>query len=158
VISLSSILPVLFPLLILVLIIWFVTSAVHRKAYLQAFVIFCVPVLLGVLLLPCFFAGRAQAQVAACESNMRMISSALEEYRSHNNNVYPESLNQLVPVYLKELPRCPTSNQIYAYEIVKNQKSEISGFVVKCPRPDRHIRGEIRALYYSSENGLQIVR
>ena len=41
-----------------------------------------------------------------CQSNLKNLGTALEMYSTDNEGLYPESLSQLTPRYLKEIPRC----------------------------------------------------
>ena len=42
-----------------------------------------------------------------CEKNCEKIGKALRTYAADHNGMYPESLSELVPRYLKKIPSCP---------------------------------------------------
>ena len=44
---------------------------------------------IAAILIPNFLHARAQSQTAACESNLKNIATALEEYATDNNGQYP---------------------------------------------------------------------
>lgn len=47
-----------------------------------------------------------EADAAACTANRRLIDSAIQQYYGMEE-VYPTSLQQLVPGYLESIPSCP---------------------------------------------------
>lgn len=61
--------------------------------------------LLG-LALPAFLKTRPQRQKALCLANLDDIASACRHYAIDRGG-FPASLDELVPAYLPEVPRCP---------------------------------------------------
>ncbi len=53
---------------------------------------------------------QASSRERECETSIRTIVSAIELYRTHNPRV-PERLEQLIPRYLPEIPRCPKAKK-----------------------------------------------
>lgn len=50
-------------------------------------------------------------QLTACKSNLKNIATALEMYSTDNGGLYPHSLEQLTPMYLKSIPSCPSARR-----------------------------------------------
>jgi hypothetical protein len=50
-------------------------------------------------------------QLTACETNLKMLSSALEMYSTDNSGRYPEKLSQLLPDYMYKIPICPAAGK-----------------------------------------------
>ncbi len=48
-----------------------------------------------------------QAETAACAANRRVITSAVQQYKSMEGKA-PTSIQQLVPEYLDSVPTCPS--------------------------------------------------
>ena len=66
--------------------------------------------------------ARSQGQLTACKSNLKNIGTACEMYLT-NFGVYPESLSQLTPNYLRRLPECPRSGRM-SYEYSHGSEPE----------------------------------
>ncbi|MFH0801422.1 MAG: hypothetical protein V2A78_03425 [bacterium] len=48
----------------------------------------------------------------ACQSNLKNMGAALEMYHDDNHNMFPRSLQKLVPPeYLKQIPTCPSAGE-----------------------------------------------
>lgn len=118
---------------------------------------------------------------SACESNLKNLATALEIWSIDHQGHYPEELWQLVPNYLRRVPRCPpetvpffpweildrfftcTPRQIavgpsgdYTYFIAKRDRNELPiAFVVIC-KGQRHKDAGFPRDYprYTSEKGL----
>ncbi|MFH0802541.1 MAG: MG2 domain-containing protein [bacterium] len=63
--------------------------------------------LLGIAIISPNFRRGCGGVLTACESNLKNMGTALEMYSTDNRGLYPESLNKLVPDYLKKIPECP---------------------------------------------------
>jgi hypothetical protein len=50
--------------------------------------------------------------VISCQDNLRMIDAAIYSYNAEHG-VFPESIDELVPNYLKEVPECPYGGYYY---------------------------------------------
>ncbi|MHC9544325.1 MAG: protein kinase [Vulcanimicrobiota bacterium] len=58
----------------------------------------------------------SDANFATCTGNLKNIGTALEMYRTDNNDQYPKTLYELVPHYLPFLPVCPSAGSTtYGY-------------------------------------------
>lgn len=55
--------------------------------------------------------ARRQGPTSACQSNLKNLASALEMWADDHRGGYPGQLDQLVPIYLKEIPRCPAAGR-----------------------------------------------
>jgi len=80
----------------------------------------------GAFLVPSFIKARAQEHLAACESNIKNLATALEMYATDHTGTYPESLDDLtknsvdyrgepVGAYMKTIPVCPASGLPSSY-------------------------------------------
>jgi len=96
-------------------------------------------------LLPNFIAARASGQLAACESNIKNLATALEMYATDNNGHYPPSLEYLTKntdsepgtCYLKTLPLCPSSRLKYSYGYIVNNNPD--NFTLWCTVKNSHM-------------------
>lgn len=91
-------------------------------------IVIAIIAILAAILIPNFIRARAQAQLSACEGNLKNSATALEMYATDYNGNYPlqasgtfNNLGTLVtPIYLKSFPLCPavasnTTNATYSY-------------------------------------------
>ena len=82
-------------------------------------------------------------QMAACESNLKNIATALEMYATDYKGEYPPSLDYLTAnlggqwgSYMKSIPLCPSCEKPYNY-----QKVEVDGsgvFILYCGGTNAH--------------------
>lgn len=100
------------------------------------------------ILIPNFVKARTQGQLSVCKSNIRIITVGLETYAVDHGGVYPNSLNELVPEYLKKIPTCPTNNSSYKYTVNYDHNQ----FEIECT--GEHPGLEKGVPYYTSEEGL----
>ena len=75
-----------------------------------------------------------------CYSSMAKIDDAISRYSKANKGKYPESLAQLVPKYLKEIPICPNAQKDTYSESYKVIKSPAMYFF--CCQGKNHIGKE----------------
>lgn len=54
--------------------------------------------------------ARSEGQATACKSNLKNIGTALEMWAADHGGAYPDSLQALVPEYLRVIPECPVSH------------------------------------------------
>ena len=80
----------------------------------------------GAFIVPSVLKARSQGQLAACESNLKNLATALEMYATDNEGTYPESLDDLTKIgvddrgvsvgpYIKIIPLCPASRLPSSY-------------------------------------------
>lgn len=60
-------------------------------------------------------AEQALEQLTACQSNLKQIAMAMEMHSTDAAGKYPNSLDELIPTYLKTLPKCPAGGSYRAY-------------------------------------------
>src|SRR4051812_32226963 len=73
--------------------------------------IMIVVLIIGVLLaiaVPNFVRARNGSQARGCQSNLKHIMSATEQYLMDNQSTTYPALSALSPTYLKSAPACPT--------------------------------------------------
>jgi len=78
-------------------------------------------ILISLCIFPNFFKANSAGRLAACESNLKNIATALEMYATDFEGYYPPSLDYLVTpldaiggtTYMKVIPRCPCGQNIY---------------------------------------------
>src|ERR1700694_4082233 len=106
-------------------------------------VVAIIAILAGILI-PNFVNARAQAQTAACESNMRAIATALELYYA-DNQVYPTAAG--VPVqpslltangvaYLNNTPKDPAAQAgtaTYSLTTAQATGGSPASYTIVCP-------------------------
>lgn len=114
----------------------------------------------GILLLvaiqvPNYIRARAPGCLTACKSNLKNIATACEMYASDNHGDYPSRLTQLVPGYLKVLPKCPTADSD-TYSRSYQRSADPQNFTFCCSG-NNHCSAGIREAnfpQYSSKDGL----
>ena len=109
-------------------------SSVVSTVILLLLIVFAI----GATLVPNFLRARGSGQLAACESNLKNIGTALEMYAADYGGNYPPSLVYLTDYnYFKVLPHCPTkSNSPYLYEV----NSDFDYYTLTCGgKPKCHI-------------------
>jgi hypothetical protein len=85
------------------------------KRWIEAWSVGVSLVALGLLLLPDYLNAIAQGQLTHCQSNLRLLATALEMYSSDNFGRYPIHMRQLLRLdprgaaYLRNLPTCPSA-------------------------------------------------
>jgi len=110
-----------------------------------ALIIFTVFGLLGFILVPNHLKARSSGRLAACESNLKNIATALEMYATDYSGAYPPSLDYLTRYdsyegyssgYMKTLPKCPSDTTAsYHYEVFDNPDN----FTLCCGKEKAHI-------------------
>ena len=86
---------------------------------------------LVLLLIPNFRWSMYKTQLAGCQSNLRMTSTALQLYANDNDDYYPEDLEKLKPNYVKELPTCPSAGVI-TYSAGYDLTADKKGYTLHC--------------------------
>lgn len=87
-----------------------------------------VVVIIGVLTaiaIPVYKASTDKAEASACAANLRMIDSAIQQYKM-NEGEAPENIEALDAYFLDGVPRCPSGGN---YEI----EIDSDGEHAKCP-------------------------
>ena len=85
---------------------------------------------IAALTIPHFRRSVQKAHLAACQSNLRNIASAVELYRN-DTEYYPDDLKKLTPDYLKNIPTCPAVDlDTYGPGYVVNDDK--SAYTVSC--------------------------
>lgn len=67
-----------------------------------------------------------------CGRYQELLAGVIEQYNKDHRNKYPDSLQALIPKYLKKMPVCPVSGKPYIYT------HDDRGFEVSCPDPEAH--------------------
>lgn len=88
----------------------------------------------------------------SCEANLRNIFTACEMYNVDHNGIYPSKLEDLIPEYLKNLPKCPSAEKMtYVYNL-KNAKD----YTIYCSGENhKDIIGDNEGPRFNYENGLE---
>jgi general secretion pathway protein G len=90
------------------------------------------------ILVPNFIRARAQAQTAACESNLKEIATGLELYETDNDR-YPDSgsvdpSNTALGPYIKQTPVDPAAGPGLYYDYtVTNPTESTASYTIVCP-------------------------
>lgn len=101
---------------------------------IELMIVIAIIAILAGILVPNFVRARAQANLSACEENLKSIATACEMYASQNDGCYPSSLNKLTPDYINKLPACPaganattgTTSYYYYFRVNPN------GYCIHC--------------------------
>ena len=102
-----------------------------------AFIVIILGLLFGLYMMVGYrpIRPRNQGQFTACKSNLKNLGTGLEMYASDFAGLYPASLSQLTPNYLKMIPQCASAQIVtyeYEFNIVPRSSSTPSG---KTPSP-----------------------
>ena len=97
----------------------------------------CFAGVLAAIIVPNFVKARATGELAACESNLKNIATALEMSATDNEKEYPSSLDELVSNnYMKSIPVCPACEKPYIYK--NTSAGEDFNFELSCGGEDAH--------------------
>lgn len=111
---------------------------------IELMIVVAIIAILAGILIPNFVNARAQAQTAACESNLRAIATALELYYA-DNQVYPTASGAAVNpalltangiAYLNNTPKDPaaqTSAATYSLTTTNASAGVNSTYTILCP-------------------------
>jgi type II secretion system protein G len=111
---------------------------------IELMIVVAIIAILAGILIPNFVNARAQAQTAACESNLRAIATALELYYA-DNQVYPTASGAAVQptlltanglAYLNNTPKDPaaqSSAATYTLTTVQAGGGSAAGYTITCP-------------------------
>ncbi len=83
--------------------------------------------LLAVIVIPSFLSSRSKSMRGACQSNLRLIDGAVQQYALDNSNALASSLTALVGTngYIKDTPACKGGGT-YALPADLNAKTSCS--------------------------------
>jgi type II secretion system protein G len=77
-----------------------------------------VLLIIGILVaiaIPIYNSTQAKAKERACEANLRTLDGAAAQYHAANEG-WPNDINNLVPDYIQNTPKCPTNNGNYVWD------------------------------------------
>ena len=112
---------------------------------IELMIVVAIIAILAGILIPNFVNARAQAQTAACESNLRSIATALELYYADNQTYPAASSADIKPdlfkgangvFYLNNTPKDPASiTESLLYKLTSTAQSGTSGagYTIVCP-------------------------
>lgn len=88
---------------------------------LELLVVIAIIGVLAAILVPNFMHARAQAQTVSCEGNLKMIATALEEYATDHNGLYPSASAPVTPAlfggvgnpYVQNVPADPAGGSYF---------------------------------------------
>lgn len=86
-----------------------------------------VVVIIGVLTaiaIPVYNASTEKAEAGACKANLRMIDSAIQQYKMNNDGNPPASIKEDLGDYFLDEPKCPSGG---TYDIVSDGDGEGEG-------------------------------
>lgn len=83
------------------------------------------------VLSPNYLRGRSTGAEFACQRNLRLLEQALAAYAVDHQGLYPPSLMELKPRYLKVVPHCPESqaDEFVAYRVQVDHRR----YRLQCP-------------------------
>ncbi|MHB2018300.1 MAG: type II secretion system protein GspG [Candidatus Xenobia bacterium] len=91
--------------------------------------------------------NKRKALIQVCAIYIKGISAGLDHYARDNKNQLPDSLEALVPKYVKRMPTCPVCGKPYVY------KHDSRGYILACPDPKAH---DLEILQFDSTQGLKV--
>ena len=126
-----------------------------RKEPVQSFllpasVIFMLYIVVFMILVPKFGKAQDSGHLAACDSNIKNLATALEMYGTDNKGVYPLKLDKLTEVtgtggYMKIIPICPSSRKVPSYGYIS--ASVPDNYTIWCTGVKAHIGAGIPGGY-----------
>jgi len=117
----------------------------NKKGFtlIELMIVIAIIAILAAILVPNFLKARAQGQLAACESNLKNIATALEMYATDFSGDYPSLMSMLTSnltpaggSYMKAIPKCPsvtTAPYLYTYITTPDN------FTLNCGANSAHI-------------------
>ncbi len=98
-------------------------------------------------------ASASRDNLTACCYNLQRVGAALDAWSSDHDGAYPQHLQDLVPKYIADLPRCPVDNGAYA----AGYQPHGDDYVLTCPG-DRHAGCNVPDGYprIDTENGITL--
>ncbi len=96
----------------------------YQKGFtlIELMIVIGIIALLAGVMVPNFARARAEANLSACEENLKNISTALEMYIVRHSG-YPNDLQALIDGhYLKMIPTCPASGDGYTLTVSTDGK------------------------------------
>lgn len=125
---------------------------------LELLIVITIIAILISLILPNYMKARAQSLMASCKGNLQKMAQSVEMYSMDSAGVYPNTLDEIMPRYLRAMPTCPSSHlePSYTYNTSATLKGT-SGFTIWCCGPFAHIAVNLQTSnpYYESNFGLQ---
>ena len=115
----------------------------NKKGFtlIELMIVIAIIAILAAILVPNFLKARAQGQLAACESNLKNIATALEMYATDFSGDYPHDLDTLTSnltaaggSYMKALPLCPSANVVYSF----TYNAVPDNFTLQCGAAEAH--------------------
>jgi len=112
---------------------------------IELMIVVAIIAILAGILIPNFINARAQAQTAACESNLRQIATSLELYYADNQqypnapsftNVTPSLLTSNGVTYLANIPKDPSAldqTKDYQVQTPSQSGSAPAMYTIVCP-------------------------
>ncbi|MEQ8191261.1 MAG: prepilin-type N-terminal cleavage/methylation domain-containing protein [Candidatus Eremiobacterota bacterium] len=116
----------------------------NKKGFtlIELMIVIAIIAILAAILVPNFLKARAQGQLAACESNIKNLATALEMYATDNTGTYPNELVTLTSSaagggYMKTIPLCPSSRLAtsYGYDV----HTTPDNFTMNCTGANAHL-------------------
>jgi len=117
----------------------------NKKGFtlIELMIVIAIIAILAAILVPNFLKARAQGQLAACESNLKNIATALEMYATDYSGDYPvtASVSLLTSTatggaYMKAMPNCPSITTA-PYDYTANGSPD--NFTLTCGAATAHI-------------------
>lgn len=122
---------------------------------IELMIVISIMSILLLILLPNYVKARSRSRLNACESNIRGMATACEQYATDNNHFYATTLSKMVPNYLRSLGKCPSTVDSTSYINGYSASSNPDTYTVSC-QGGNHLDLSVPADYpkYSSDGGL----
>lgn len=129
---------------------------------IELMIVIAILSILIVVLIPNFVMMRSQAKLIACQSNLKNLSTAIENYASSNNDSLPNSdfiIDQSSPIwnYISTDIKCPLLYSYYEYKIESSSKYYIYCPTINNSKKHKTKRGNINKLFIDNQNGIQLI-
>lgn len=91
--------------------------------------------------------NRFEEMVKMSKFHIETLATQIEMYAKDNKGVFPNTLDDLFPKYIKRHPQDPITGKNYIYKQVGD------GYIVSSPNPERY---GLKTFQYSSHQGMQV--
>ncbi len=88
-------------------------------------VVLIISILVGMAIFT--FRNTATVELRTCQANLRILDGAIVQYYLYEKD-YPDSIDKLIPKYIKTRPKCPTDKtKNYEYDSENHNATCLNG-------------------------------
>jgi hypothetical protein len=88
---------------------------------------------------------RFEGLALQCGQTLKLLATQAEMFAKDHANQFPQTLDEMMPRYIRKQPACPMSGKNYLYV------RDGAGYRISCPNPELH---SLKAFTYDSRKGM----